>query len=381
MDYKEQLKSLRNEFDDIDRQLVSLFEKRMKLGEKVAEIKRAGNIAITDEKREQAVVDNAVKLVEKGFRGEVTAFMRVLISLSKSRQRRILIEIEEEKLLDAPRTPVKEGVKVAYQGVPGAWGEQAVMALFQDVSIDNLESFEDVFIAVKDRKVNYGVVPIENSQTGAIGEVYDLLRKYGCYIVGQTWVPIRHCLMGTKGAALTDIREVLSHPEGFGQCREFLKNRSWDLTACRNTAVAAEVVAGKNESRFAAIGSKRAAQLNGLDILVPDIMTHSENKTRFIVIADEPEYDETSNIVSVIFRTLHRSGALCDVLFPLMSEGINLTRIESRPGTDERYCFFADLQGNIDDPAVASAIRQAASSCGYLEVLGCYRENAQNYTA
>ena len=240
------------------------------------------------------------------------------------------------------------------------------------------ETFEDVFIAVKDKKTTYGVVPIENSQTGGIGEVHDLLRKYGCYIVGQTWVAVEHCLMAAPGTGLDDVREVFSHPEGFKQCSKFLRGRAWDLTACRNTAVAAEQVAKRGENRYAAIGSARAAQLNGLSVLVRDIAGDSSNRTRFILIAAAPEYDESCNVVSVIFRTAHRSGALCDVLLPFLSEGINMSRLESRPTNESgKYCFFCDLEGSVTDEHMQSALRQAASCSGYLDVLGRYRKETE----
>lgn len=248
--------------------------------------------------------------------------------------------------------------------------------MFKDNKKIGLDSFEDVFQSVKDGKVDYGVVPIENSRTGAIGEVYDLLRKYGCYIVAQTWVPVRHCLIANKGAKIEDIREVFSHPEGFRQCGNFLKGRAWDLTSCRNTAVAVEMVAMEKENRrIAAIGSKRAADLHDLDIIVPDIIDDKANKTRFIAIASAPEYDEACDTISITFSVSHRSGALCEVLFHFMSAGINLSRIESRPMMGNKYCFFADLEGNILDKNVTRGIRNALACCGYLEVLGCYKSD------
>lgn len=374
MDTKKKMEDARKHIDELDAQLLALFEKRMEWAEQIAHIKRKGNLAITDEAREQAVTDRAVSMVGPIAKEEAGLFIRSLMSISKLHQRKLVYGEEGLELLPKPRAPITENVTIAYQGLPGAWGEQAAIQSHGEAERFKCESFEGVFLSVKEGKTAYGVVPIENSQTGAIGEVYDLLRRYGCYIVGQTWVEVKHCLMGVPGTSLQDVREVFSHPEGFRQCDEFLKNRAWDLTACNNTATAAERVAKTNEKRYAAIGSPRAAELNGLEVLAADIATDLSNKTRFIVIASEPEYDETSDSVGVIFRTAHRAGALCEVLFPFMAGNVNLSRIESRPMTGGKYCFFCDLKGNILDPQFSSALRHAAESCGYLEVLGCYHE-------
>jgi chorismate mutase/prephenate dehydratase len=277
-------------------------------------------------------------------------------------------------MLPPPREPKEDGVVCAYQGVPGAWSETALIGLFPDASRVPVDFFEDVFLAVKSRKADYGVVAIENSQTGAIGETYDLLRKYGCFIVGRIWTDIRQCLLAPRGVTISDVREVLSHPEAFRQCGRFLRGRAWDLTACRNTAVAAETAAKSSGGRTAAIGSRRAAELNGLEILAPDIMDSEGNRTSFVVIAAEPEYDENSDLVSVTFSTEHRAGALCEALTPFMARGVNLTRLESRPSSvPDKYRFFAELSGNILDPGVLGALRQASSACEYFEVIGCYR--------
>ena len=375
MDYKDKLKDIRTQLDGIDTQLLDLFEKRMQISDEVAEVKRQGNIALTDETREQEIVERALELVDPAYKGETIAYVRTLMALSKMRQRKQMRQQDNtERMLPQSQTPVTENANVAFQGLPGAWGEQAVLQYFGDVTHEGLNRFEDVFIAVKNKKFDYGVIPIENSQTGAIGEVYDLLRNYGCYIVGQTWVQAKQCLLGLPGTKTQEIREVFSHPEGFRQCDNYLKNMPWDLTTCRNTAVAAKMVKDKNEKRYAAIGSRRAAELNGLEVLAPDIMDDDNNKTRFIVIAAQPEYTDDSKIVSVIFRTAHRSGALCDVLFQLMSEEVNISRIESRPMSGGNYCFFTDLDGNIADEHMDAALRNAESVCGYMEVLGCYAE-------
>ena len=285
MDTKKKMDAARLKIDALDSEIVDLFVKRMKLSDHIAKIKSEGNIALTDDIREQIVVDKAVEIADLETKEETVLFMRSLMAISKLRQRKLIYGDQGPDLLPPSRKPVTEDSKVAYQGLPGAWGEQAAIQACPEAERMICDRFEAVFAAVKEGKANYGVVPIENSQTGAIGEVYDLLRRYGCYIVGQTWVDVKHCLMGIPGTKLTDIREVFSHPEGFRQCEDFLKNRPWDMTACSNTATAADRVAKAGVTRFAAIGSRRAAELNGLEVLMPDIASDQSNRTRFIMIA------------------------------------------------------------------------------------------------
>jgi chorismate mutase/prephenate dehydratase len=372
MGTKEQLNELRRKIDEIDGKLVPLFKERMEMSGRIAEIKGMGNLSITDEFREEQVVERAAALAaDEALRGEIALLMRSIIAISKERQRKTLFP-SARPLLPPPRKPPEGRVVCAFQGVPGAWSEQALAALFPAAERLSVEFFEDLFVAVKEKRADYGVVAIENSKTGAIGETYDLLRKYGCYIVARTWIDIRHCLLAPAGVALPDIREVLSHSEGFRQCAKFLRGKSWDLITCRNTAVAAETAAADKSGKTAAIGSRRAAELNGLCVLAADIMDAAGNRTSFVVISPEPEYGETEDLISLTFSTKHRSGALCEMLLPFMAGGINLMQLESRPAGAGKYRFFAEVQGNILDARVISALRHAASACEYFEVIGCY---------
>lgn len=372
MSENEKLKALRERLDKIDAELLPLFRERMRAVEEVAAVKRDNNLPILDARREQEIIDKAAGDADDAFRAEVSLLMRTILALSKGRQRKKLIAASGA-LLPPPRLPLRESIACAFQGVKGAWSEQALARCFPEAEKLAVEQFEEVFLAVRDKRAAYGVVPIENSQTGAIGENYDLLRKYGCYIVGRVWIDIKQCLLAPEGTELKDIRRVYSHPQGLEQCGRFLRGKGWELIACRNTASAAELVSRPGESGGAAIASRYAAECYGLAVAAPDIMDSAGNRTSFIVIAPEPEYDESSDMVAVTFTTAHRSGALCETLMPFMAQGINLARIESRPGTAGSYRFFADLEGNILDKNVAAALRQAEAACEYFEVIGCYK--------
>lgn len=373
----EKLEGMRQEIDDIDAQMIELFTRRMSLSDSIADIKRENNISLVNYEREQIVVENAINTAYDEIKGEAVTFVRAVMALSKSRQRQKLYGNADEYYFPKPRQPLTDGVKAAFQGVRGSWGEVAGLQFFSGAQLDPVSDYEGVFNAVKDKTAAYGVLPIENSLTGGVGDVHDLLRKYGCYIVGQTWVNGDYCLMAPGSVNIDDIESVYSHPKAFKQCDRFLKGRGWELIACNDMGKAAEKAAASGDRKCAAIGPRRAAEVNGLKILNPEIEGNANEKTRYILISDTPEYDEKCDTVSVIFRTAHRSGALVDTLFPLMSEDVNMKRLESRPVADGKYCFFCDMAGNIEDERVVRALRNAASSCEYLEVLGCYREDTE----
>ncbi|MGL4595442.1 MAG: bifunctional chorismate mutase/prephenate dehydratase [Thermoguttaceae bacterium] len=377
---QEKLELLRENINQVDKNLVELFLQRMQITGQIAEIKSDGNIALSHGKREKEMIDSTLQAfsLSKIEKGEVITFLRNLIAISKVYQRTKLVG-DANLFFPASSTDCSFAKtdftkkKIGFQGIPGAWSEIGAIQICPNAAERvPLELFEDVFDAVSSQQVDFGIVPIENSQTGAIGEVYDLLRRQSCFIVGEVWVDVAHCLLGVPGAKESDVREVYSHPEGFRQCSHFLKKKHWDFAPARNTAVSAQLVAERGEKRCAAIASRRAAEIYGLDVIVPNIIDNPKNRTRFIAIAAAPMYDKSCQTVSITFSTQHLSGALCTVLQFFMLAGINLSRIESRPVSADKYRFFADLQGNILDEIVRDTCEQVSAQCEYLEILGCY---------
>lgn len=212
MEGKELLTSIRANLDEIDDQIMELLEKRMDLVDQVSEAKRKENLPTKDQAREDQIIDRVLKIVSDKNRGEALTLMKTLLALSKYRQRNLIFDIDDEPLLPPSGSLSKDkdqkDMVISYQGIPGAFGELAALNLYPLGKLANENSFEDVFKAVREGRSDYGIVPIENSRTGAIGESYDLLRKYGCYIVGQTSVKAEHCLLGLPGMKFKDIREV-----------------------------------------------------------------------------------------------------------------------------------------------------------------------------
>ena len=202
------LSQCRTEIDAIDAQLVALFEQRMRVSRDVALCKAEKHMDILDASREEAVLAGRAALVsEDALRAPTVALYREIMRLSREEQRRFLESRSQSAL-------------VAYNGVPGAFSEEAVVGFFgEDCARINFKTFDEVFAAVADGRARYGVVPVENSSSGSINTVYDLMGQYRCHIVGEQLVRVEQCLLGVPGATIDDITTVLSHEQGFAQCQ------------------------------------------------------------------------------------------------------------------------------------------------------------------
>lgn len=269
---------------------------------------------------------------------------------------------------------------VGYQGVPGAYGEEATYTYFKEEWSEIIahDSFEDVIEALLEGKIDYGVLPIENSSAGEILDTYDLIKNHNLFIVGEQSIKIEHNLLGIKGSKLEDIKEVYSHPQGLSQSKVFLKEHS-QMKPCPfiNTATACLHVAELNDATKAAIASKRAAKLYGLEILEPHIHYNKNNFTRFIVLANKMHVEDESNKISIVFSTKHVSGSLYNILGHFAHNGLNLLKIQSRPLLDKKweYYFFADLEGNLQEANVLIALSQVIKQCSFFKVLGNYKQS------
>lgn len=272
------------------------------------------------------------------------------------------------------------GPIVGYQGVPGAYGEEATYTYFKEKwsKIVAHDSFEDVIDALLEGKIDYGVLPIENSSAGEILDTYDLIKNHNLYIVGEQSIKIEHNLLGIKGSLIEQVEEVYSHPQGLSQSKEFLKVHS-HMKPCAfiNTATACQHVAKLNDPTKVAIGSKRAARLYGLEILAPNIHYNKNNFTRFIVLANQMNVTDASNKISIVFSTEHVSGSLYNILGHFAYNGLNLLKIQSRPLLEKKweYYFFADLEGNLQEANVLIALSQMMKQCSFFKILGNYKQS------
>lgn len=389
------LQNLRNEIDEIDKQLVELFEKRMETVLKVAQYKKENNIPILNKSREDEVIEKNVKyLKNKGFKRAEAEFLKSVMTISRKAQAKEIfeynIEVKDDKKSEleylvsneAACIPKKNKINVGFQGVPGSFSEEALLEYFGDeITIHNVREFEDIFKALKNNEIDYGVLPIENSSTGGIVEVYDLLRKYGFFIVGERTIEVNHNLLGIKGTKIEDIKEVYSHPQALQQSGEFLKDYPhWEKIPYRNTAASAELIKNENSKGKAAIGSKRAGQIYNLDIIKENINYNKNNYTRFIVIGKNLELQSDYDKISTILTLPHKAGSLYNILSIFAEYNLSLLKIESRPIVDKsfEYFFYIDFEGNLDNQFVKEAIGELRNNSYDFKLLGNYKAHSIN---
>ena len=283
--------------------------------------------------------------------------------------------------LDEIREPV-ENPRVVYQGEPGAFSEMAAIDFFgPDVNTEGLFLFEDTFKALKEGRADYAVLPIENSSTGAIRQVYDLLNVYKCFLVGETSVEVSQNLMGLPGTKLEDITTVYSHEQGLFQSEIFLnEHRSWKRIPQADTAGSAKLVAELKDPQIAAICSKRAAQIYGLEILAEDINYNDVNTTRFVVVSPRMELRQDSDKICISMNTRHEVGSLYDVLSIFKANHLNLLKLESRPilGSNWEYMFFVEFIGDMQDPKFDTIMRELISVTRKLRVFGSFPSNLKH---
>ena len=320
---------------------------------------------ILDSSREQAVLDSrAARVSEDALRQPAIELFRELMRLSREEQRRCLDALNTSKA-------------VAYCGVPGAFSESAVVGFFgEDCERVHFRTFEEVFAAVAQGQVKYGVVPVENSSSGSVNDVYDLLGKYACHIVGEQLVRVEHCLLGVPGATLSDVKTVFSHEQGFAQCPRFLaEHPDWVKTPYFNTAIAAQHVAELGDRHNAAIASRLAAKHYGLSILAEGIHSNDSNHTRFYIVSATPTSIGVPDKATLTFTVRHERGTLMRALSSFVAMGMNLTHIESRPLRDAswEYCFYVDLTGNVSEGNLRILLESLQADTENCRLLGAYQ--------
>ena len=383
----DELQKLRKDIDGIDGQLVELFRRRMDVTRRVGEYKLERGIPVLDQARERQVLQNKGELAGDELRPAVITLFQTIMALSR-RQQRDLIEPDKgagnpgvARWRDARRSarqPV-DSPRVVYQGVPGAYSEQACLNFFGGgANTAGLEQFEDCFLALREDRADYAVLPIENSSTGDIRQIYDLLTQYECYMVGETTVRVEHCLLAPKGATLDTVTHVYSHEQGLFQCERYLNaHPGWKQVPQADTAGSAQMVAESGDITKAAICSARAAELYGLEILASGINHNTQNTTRFVVVSPRLELRPGADKISTLFVLPHEAGSLYEVLSVFAIHGLNLVKLESRPLPERswQYMFFLEFTGALDDPAVGDALHELAQTTGEFRVLGWFPSN------
>jgi chorismate mutase/prephenate dehydratase len=264
---------------------------------------------------------------------------------------------------------------VSFQGEHGAYSEQAAQAYFgESVQTEPCKTIKGVFTAVEKGSAFFGVVPAENSLEGSVNQTYDSLLESPLKICGEIKIKVTHCLLALPGTKLADVQAVYSHPQALAQCSAFLESLHVVGEPTYDTAGSARLLKEKNLHDAAAIASKKAATLYGLEILQERIEDFPENFTRFLVIGKQEAERTGTDKTSIVFATKHTPGSLQKALSELSTRGINLTKIESRPirGIPWEYHFFVDFEGHRTDRDCIGALEALGEPTTFLKILGSY---------
>ena len=366
---------LRNKINQLDSKILEILAERREVSTQIIEAKIEANIPVRDLERERSLIKS---LIEQGKSYHlddifIKRLYQIIFEDSVLLQQKIL----QEKLNLGTITTAK----VAFLGPIGSYSHSAARryasAHLEKMIESSCKTFKDVFEQIEKEVVDYGILPIENSSSGSINEVYDLLQKTNLHIIGELSLPIDHCVLAIADAKLDQIDTIYSHPQPFQQCSNFLERYPhWKIVYCDSTSSAIETVAKLNKPNIAAMGNKDGGELYGLQVLDHDFANQKQNITRFIVLSRKP-IDVSYQIpakTTILMKTGQQAGALVDALSVLRNHNIVMTKLESRPihGTPWEEMFYIDLQGNIHSDEMQTALKELASITLYSKVLGCY---------
>ncbi len=348
------LDEYRKKIDTLDKKIIHYLNERTKVALKIGDHKKDNGTPIYSPDRESQVYAKIAKLAEKG-------------PLPQDSLKAVYREIMSAALaLEHPMT-------IAYLGPEATFTHLASISKFgSSVSYMSCSNIGDVFTEVEKGNADYGVIPIENSTEGVVNYTLDMFVDSELKICSEIVQNIQHNLMSK--AALKDIEKIYSHPQVFGQCRTWLKKNAPRVELIETMSTTQAAQKASKETASAAIGSKLAATMYGLDILAEKIEDSSGNRTRFLVIGEsvpkKTKKDKTSLMVSIKDKV----GALYEMLEPIRKSKVNMTKIESRPSKKKvwDYFFFIDFQGHVDDPKVQKMLKEMEKKVRFLKVLGSY---------
>lgn len=374
---KYSLEQIRLRLNELDDQLLSLLSERRKLSIEVAKSKIETTKPVRDAGREQQLL---VKLIDNGkekYQLDAQYITKIFHTIIEDS---VLLQQSYLQNLANPQSR-KPHARVAYLGSPGSYSHLATREYFSRKNFDlielNCEQFKGVVKEVESGHADYGVLPIENTSSGSINEVYDLLQHTTLYIVGELTLPIEHCLLATNEINVEDIKVLYSHPQPHQQCSEFLSHLDGvKLESCVSTADSMKKVAELNRPDIAAIGNASSGKLYGLQPILDNIANQTENHTRFIVVARKPVAvsKQIPAKTTLIMSTSQQAGSLVSALLVLQRYGINMTKLESRPilGNPWEEMFYVDLEAHLDSDEMQQAIAELTQLTKHLKVLGCY---------
>ncbi len=266
---------------------------------------------------------------------------------------------------------------VAFQGAPGAFSDLACRAVFPDMQSMPCSSFDDAFLAVQDGSADYAMIPIDNTLAGRVADVHRLIPESGLFIIGEHFEPINHCLLGVPGARKEELKRVHSHVHALPQCRKLIRSLGLQPFVYADTAGAAAKVAADGDKTQAAIASRLAAEIYGLEILQDGIQDADSNTTRFIVLSREPRAMDVSDydrlITSFVFEVRNIPAALYKALGGFATNGVNMTKLESYIGPDFNAArFYSEVIGHPEQAGLALALEELTFFAKDVRIAGTY---------
>lgn len=373
------LLTLRGQLDEIDEQIVKLYEERMAISSQVADYKIETGKKVFDKTREEEKLQKVKSLTHNAFNAcGIQELFEQIMSASR--------KLQYNKLGEAGalgRLPFigvdsldMDRARVVFQGAEGSYSQMAMMRYFgEEVNSFHVDTFRDAMCAIEEGSADFAVLPIENSTAGIVNEIYDLLVEFENYIVGEQIIRIEHCLMGVPGADISVIKTVYSHPQSLMQSARYLSaHENWQQISIQNNAFAARKVSEEKDVTQAAIASEQAARIYGLEILKRGVNQSETNSTRFIVVTNQKIFLKDAKKISICLEVPHESGSLYHMLSHFIYNNLNMTKIESRPIEDRNweYRFFIDFEGNLADAAVKNALRGLRDEARNMKILGNY---------
>lgn len=351
---EKELKKLRDKIDEIDTRIVELLNERARQAQQVGKIKKAQGKEFYVPSREREVIEKILKSNKGPFPNEALKIIyREIMSASLS---------------------LEEPLKVGYLGPVATFTHAACLQYFgASVKFISQKSISDVFDEVEKRKVDFGVIPVENSNEGMVTHTLDRFTEFNSKICGEIYLPVSHCLINQTGR-FEDIKKIYSHPQPIAQCRKWLAANAPSIPVLdvASTALAAEMAV--EDPTIAAIASKNAANVYDLRVVEARIEDNLNNVTRFLVIGNVESKRSGFDKTSILLSVKDEPGILYKMLEPFSKYGVNLTKIESRPLKKKawEYIFFLDMDGHIEDDGIEKSLSELKSKCRQLKILGSY---------
>ena len=344
--------------NEVDAQMAELFVRRMKAAEEVAAYKKERGLPILDAARENVVIEQNAARVAEPYKAYYVSFLRALMEQSRGYQHFL-----------------NSGMRVAFSGVEGAFADVAARKIFPDAETCPCTDFAAAYRAVEQGKCEVAVLPLENSYNGDVGQVMDLAFFGPLFVHQIRGVEVVQHLLGVPGATVSDVREVVSHPQALGQCAEYIRNNGLAVREAVNTAVAAKEVAAIGKKEIAAIGSEEAAKAYGLVKLEAHINTSGGNTTRFAVFSSvKKEHSDADDAFVLLFTVNNEAGSLGRAIDVIGRYGFNLRALKSRPTKklSWSYYFYAEGEGNIYSLEGQRMLAALKGCCNDLKVLGSF---------